>query len=55
MKLHRDNHWSDCATWNGPAMRPGWCDCGGIDHRPYLWEKIKLFVRYNWLYARGYL
>lgn len=24
------DHWSDCAVHNGPDMKPGPCDCGGI-------------------------
>ena len=23
-------HWSDCAVYNGPAYKPGPCDCGGF-------------------------
>ena len=24
-------HWSDCAIYNGPALEPGPCDCGGLE------------------------
>jgi hypothetical protein len=25
-----DDHWSDCAVNNGPALPVGECDCGGL-------------------------
>lgn len=30
MKNQKTMHWSDCAVNNGPALKPGPCDCGGF-------------------------
>lgn len=29
-----DDHWSDCAVNNGPALPVGECDCGGFHRTP---------------------
>jgi len=44
------NHWSDCSLHRGPAKRPGWCDCGGVDVAPGFWDKFAAFVGMSWLY-----
>lgn len=45
-----ENHWSDCPLNDGPARRPGWCNCGGFKRKPSLGEKLHAYVMQNWLY-----
>lgn len=49
------NHWSDCGLHAGPAKRPTWCDCGGVQRRPTFSEKLAAWLRMNWLYLTGRL
>ena len=36
-----DQHWSDCAVYNEPALPVGPCDCGGLKLADYAPERFR--------------